>query len=90
MSAEAGWLSGCLGFNGPLRQYISLYQAISHREGDRRENDIQEKKCPKMQPPPAPTESPIGPCPIIIQISRMPRHWKFTQHHLTTRPLRSA
>ena len=22
----------------------------------------------------------------MIQISRMPRHWKFTQHHRTTRP----
>ena len=39
-------------------------------------------------PPPAPTASAIGPCPTITQISRMlrPRHWKFTQHHRTTRP----
>ena len=28
------WLVG-LGFNGPLRQYFSLYQAISQREGER-------------------------------------------------------
>ena len=28
----------------------------------------------------------IGPCPTIIQISRTPRHWKFTQDHRTTRP----
>ena len=28
----------------------------------------------------------VGPCPTIIQISRTPRHWKFTQHHRTTRP----
>ena len=38
------------------------------------------------QPPPAPTASAIGPCPTIIQISKTPRHWKFTQHHRTTRP----
>ena len=37
------------------------------------------------QPPPAPTVSAIGPCPTI-QISRTPRHWKFTQHLCTTRP----
>ena len=37
-------------------------------------------------PPPAPTASAIGPCPTIIQISRTPRHWKFTQHHRTIRP----
>ena len=30
------------------------------------------------QPPPAPTESTIGPCPAIIQISRTPRHWELT------------
>ena len=25
----------CLGFNGPLRQYFSLYRAVSQREGER-------------------------------------------------------
>ena len=38
------------------------------------------------QPPPAPTVSAVGPCPTVIQTSRTPRHWKFTQHHRTTRP----
>ena len=28
------WLVGCLGFNGPLRQYFSLYRAASQREGE--------------------------------------------------------
>ena len=28
-------LVGCLGFNGPLRQYFSLYRAVSHRAGER-------------------------------------------------------
>ena len=32
------------------------------------------------QPPPAPTARTIGPCPTVIQISRTPRHWKFSQH----------
>ena len=30
-------LVGCFGFNGPLRQYFSLYQAVSQREGERGE-----------------------------------------------------
>ena len=32
----AGTVS-CFGFNGPLRQYLSLYRAVSQREGERRE-----------------------------------------------------
>ena len=31
---KVGWLVG-FGFNGPLRQYFSLYRAVSHREGER-------------------------------------------------------
>ena len=38
-----GWLVGCFGFNGPLRQYFSLYRAISQREGERGER-IDESK----------------------------------------------
>ena len=26
---DFGWLVGCFGFNGPLRQYFSLYRAVS-------------------------------------------------------------
>ena len=29
-----GWLVGCFGFYGPLRQYFSLYRAVSQREGE--------------------------------------------------------
>ena len=29
------WLVGCFGFNGPLRQYFSLYRTVSQREGER-------------------------------------------------------
>ena len=32
--AENRWLVGCFGFNGPLRQYLSLYRAVSQREGE--------------------------------------------------------
>ena len=31
-----GWLVGCFGLDGPLRQYFSLYRAVSQREGERR------------------------------------------------------
>ena len=30
-------LVGCFGFNGPVRQYFSLYRAVSQREGEREE-----------------------------------------------------
>ena len=32
-----GWLVGCFGLNRPLRQYFSLYRAVSQREGERKE-----------------------------------------------------
>ena len=32
-----GWLVGCFGLNGPLRQYFSLYPAVSQREGEGKE-----------------------------------------------------
>ena len=32
-----GWLVGCLRLNGPLRQYFSLYRAVSQKEGERKE-----------------------------------------------------
>ena len=82
---DRGWLVGCFGFNGPLRQYFSLYRAVSQREGERGEKGQMREKMSK-QPPPAPTASATGPCPTIIQISRTPRHWKITQHLRSTRP----
>ena len=36
-SGDGVGLVGCFGFNGPLRQYFSLYRAVSQREGERRE-----------------------------------------------------
>ena len=32
---DVGWLVGCIGFNGPLKQYFSLYRAVFQREGER-------------------------------------------------------
>ena len=72
-------LIGYFCFNGPL----SLYRAVSQR-GRKKRNDRQEKNV--QQPQPAPTGSAVGPCAIVIQSSRTPRHWKFTQNHRTTRP----
>ena len=79
------WLVGCFWFNGPLRQYFSLYRAVSQRQGERKGNDRWEKKMSK-QPPPAPTASAISPCPTIIQTSRTLQHCMFTQHPRSTRP----
>ena len=39
-----GWLVGCFGLNGPLRQYFSLYRAVSRREGERKEVIDERKK----------------------------------------------
>ena len=72
---------GCFGLNGPLRQYFSpnLPERGRKKRNDKREKNVQTT-------PPAPTASTEGPCPTLIQISRTPRHWKFVQHHHTTRP----
>ena len=80
----AGWLVGCFGFNGPLRQYFSLYRAVSQREGERGER-IDESK--NVQTTPTRTYCKRNrPLPYRNQNCRTPRHWKFTQHHRTTRP----
>ena len=47
-------LVGCFGLNGPLRQYFSLYRAVSQREGERTEKRSTTAKMSK-QPPPGPT-----------------------------------
>ena len=77
-------LVGCFGLNRPLRQYFSLYSAVSQRGRKKREM-LDERKNVQTTPP-APTASAAGPYPILIQISRTPQHRKFTQHHRTTRP----
>ena len=62
------WLVGCFGFNGPFRQYFSLYRAVSQREGERSER-IDESK--NVQTPP-PTASAVDPCPTVIKIVGRP------------------
>ena len=76
------WLVGWLvwGFNGPLRQYFSLYRAVSQREGERGKEGY-------VQTTPTRTYCKCSrPLPYCNPNSRTPRHWKFTQHHCTTRP----
>ena len=81
---KIGWLVGCFGLNGPLRQYFSLYRAVSKRGRKNREM-IDERK--NVQITPTRTYCKHSkPLPYSIQISRTPRQWKITQHHRTTRP----
>ena len=65
------WLVGCFGFSGPLRQYFSLYQAVSQREGERGEKGQRRVKMPKQHPL-APSASAKSPYPTIIQIVGRP------------------
>ena len=77
-----GWLVGCFGIKGPLRQYFSLPE-----RGGKKWEMTDERA--NVQTTPTRTYSAasvIGPCPTIIQITRTPWHWKFTQHHRSTRP----
>ena len=77
-------LVGCFGFNGPLRQYFSLYRAVSQREGERGER-IDESK--NVQTTPTRTYCKHNrPLPYHNQNCRTPQHWKLTQHRRTTRP----
>ena len=83
VSNPVGWLV-VFGFNGPLRQYFSLYRAVSQREGERGER-IDESK--NVQTTPTRTYCKRNrPLPYCYQNCRTPRHWKFTQHHRTTQP----
>ena len=78
------FLVGCFGFNGPLRQYFSLYRTVSQREGERRERIVESKN---VQTTPTRTYCKCSrPLPYFNPSCRTPRHWKFTQHHRTTQP----
>ena len=67
---DVGWL---FGFNGPLRQYFSLYRAISQKEGERGER-IDESK--NVQTTPTRTYCKRNrPLPYSNQNCRTPRHW---------------
>ena len=54
-----------------MRQYFSLYRAVSQREGERGEKGQMRVKMSE-QPPPAPIASAVGPCPTVIQIVGRP------------------
>ena len=82
-SSVVGWLVG-FGFNGPFRQYFSLYRAVSQREGERGERIDKSKN---VQTTPTCTYCKRNrPLPYCNQNCRTPRHWKFTEHHRSTRP----
>ena len=75
---------GCFGFNGPLRQYFSLYRATSQREGERGEKIAESKN---VQTTPTRTYCKRNrPLPYYQPNCRTPRHGKFTQNLRTTRP----
>ena len=79
-----GWLV-VSDFNGPLRQYFSLYRAVFQRGRKRRERTDESKNV--QTPPPTGTFCKCSrPLPYCNPNCRAPRHWKFTQHHRTTRP----
>ena len=81
-------LVGCLvdfRFNGPLRQYISLYRTVSQREGERGDKRTDESKNIQTTPT-CNYYKRSRPLPYCNPNCRTPQHWKFTQHHRTTRP----
>ena len=49
IDGDGGWCDGCFALNGPLRQYFSLYRAVSQKKEKR--NDRGEKKCPNKPHP---------------------------------------
>ena len=64
------WFVGWFGLTA-LRDSISVYIGPSRKEREKEERKDRGEKMSK-QPPPAPTASAIGPCPIIIQIVGRP------------------
>ena len=80
-----GWLVGCFGFNSSLRQYFSQYRAVSQREGERGKNGWMRIKMSKQTPTRTYCKH-SRPLSYCYPNRRTPRHWKFTQHHRTTRP----
>ena len=51
ISARTDLEVGCFGFNGPLRQYFSLYRAVSQREGETGEKGEMRVKMSKQRHP---------------------------------------
>ena len=61
------WLVSCFGFNGPLRQYFSLYRTVFRRGRKKREKIDETENVPHL------LQAQIGPWPTIIQVSRTSR-----------------
>ena len=81
-----GWLVGWLFW--VERPFETVFQSISGRlpkRGRKRKEGIAESK--NVQTTPTHTYCKSNrPLPYCNQNCRTPRHWKFTQHHRTTRP----
>ena len=76
------WLAGHFGFNGPLRQYFSLYQAPRER---RKKREVIDERKKSKQPPPASTASAVGPGPSIIPWDALTLEvYPAPPHHPTT------
>ena len=77
-----GWLVGCFGFNGPLRQYFSLYRAVSQREGETKRKMIDERKNVKTIPTrtyckrsrPLPYSNPNKQDALALEVYPAPSH----------------
>ena len=64
--------------------FKTVFQSILGRlpERGRKNREMIDERKNVQTTPPVPIVSAVGPCPTLIQISRTPRHWKFTQHRL--------
>ena len=71
------------------RTFETVFQSISgllpKRKGKKREMIVEKKNVQTRPPTPGRIAREIGVCHTISQISRTPWHWKFSQHHRTTR-----
>ena len=65
-TAPESWSVGCFGFNSLLRQYFSLYRAVSQK-GERKEKRQMRGKVSK-HPQPTLTASAIGLCPTTFKL----------------------
>ena len=72
-----GLLVGCFVSNGPFRP--SVYNHLPDRGRKTREMEDERKNVQTAQT--RTIRIAICPCSTIIQISKTPRHWKFTQNH---------
>ena len=76
---------GCFGLNGPsdnIKVYIRQSCSLPERGRKKREMIDESKNVQTIRT----YCKCCRPLPCYNQISRTPRHWKFTQHHHTSRP----